>query len=981
MKNLTFKKTRLTLAISLLLGSGAAAPAFAQEQALAEKDLEIIQVKGIRGSYMRASDMKRENFGVVDGISAEDIGKFPDTNLAESLGRITGISVSRTNGEGSEITARGFGPEFNLVTLNGRQMPGTGNTRSYDLSNLSPEGVNALEVYKTARAELPSGGLGATVNIVTSKPFGAPGQQFSVMAKGIHDSSVETGDDITPEVSAMYSNTFMDETFGIGLTFSDQRRDFRQQTANIQGWQANVDLPDLDAASVVDPRTIDADGNRVGNHFFPKDMNYSIRDVERTKTNGQVVLQYAPFDSLVATIDYTMTKSSTAEEESGWGIWNDFGSNINAYELDANGTAIYADISGNDGSFTASKSTTEVEAKSLGFNLDWAINDEYSLAFDYHDSSNEVDNGADSQLGGYGQVILGSDQLDSKIYDYRTGEIPHAQIYWSNGTTELAPGEIDSNFSQFIHSPGESTIEQFQLDGSWTGDLSVGLIRVDVGAAYTDQEMSGWTAWSGLRGGPGFNPSFTSVFPDVMFTRQSTSGLLDAFSGGGSSLQPNYYYTFDFDEAVARQQAMLTEDLLGDNYYAVDPYFDGIDSQQSVQEETSSVYLQTAWEWELGDYILSMNAGARYEQTDVTSVVRQAVPEEVQWAGASEWIMVNEQGGDDNFATFEGDHSVFLPMIDLKLDITDDLVARASWGKSISRAPLSNLAGGRSLTGSPKVGARSGSEGNTNLQPFKSNNIDLSIEYYYEEGSYASVGYFKKKVDNFIATEIVKKEIDGLHDIYEGPRYNQAVADIEARGDQATSTAIFDQMKSNLGLGELDPIRPTSDDPLIVWDISRPFNSDTKTVDGFEIAVQHFFGDSGFGFGANATFVDGDVDFDTESLEQQAPLVGISDSANLQLFYEKHGLSVKTTYSWRDDYLIGVGQDQGSSDAPPQYAKEFGQLDLSVNYDINEDFTVFFEGINLNDETEQGYGRYEEQFLFARQYGPRYAIGARYSFK
>jgi len=298
----------------------------------------------------------------------------------------------------------------------------------------------------------------------------------------------------------------------------------------------------------------------------------------------------------------------------------------------------------------------------------------------------------------------------------------------------------------------------------------------------------------------------------------------------------------------------------------------------------------------------------------------------------------------------------------------------------MSRAPLGNLAGGRSLTGSPKPGSRTGSQGNTNLLPFESTNLDLSLEYYYAEGSYASVCYFKKDVDNFIQTTITQTTIDGLHDILNGPRYLQAVSDIESRGEQATTDAIFAQMISN-GYGNANGIiEPNSDDPLMVWNISQPQNTDSKSVDGFEVAVQHLIGETGFGVGVNATFVDGDVEFDSESLDQQAPLTGLSDSANFQGFYEKDGLSVKITYAWRDSYLIGVGQAQGSADAPPQYAKAYGQWDMSVNYDVNENVTVFFDGINLNNATEEGYGRYEEQFLFANQYGPRYSVGARYTF-
>jgi iron complex outermembrane receptor protein len=130
--------------------------------------------------------------------------------------------------------------------------------------------------------------------------------------------------------------------------------------------------------------------------------------------------------------------------------------------------------------------------------LDWSANDNWRFAFDYHDSSNKIDNGADKGLGSAGQIILGSDQLTSKVYDYRTGDIPHYLINWNNGTNQLDPGEIDSNFSQFIHSPGESDIQQAQFNTNWYPDFTDYLVKVDFGASYTKQSMSGTTAWSGL---------------------------------------------------------------------------------------------------------------------------------------------------------------------------------------------------------------------------------------------------------------------------------------------------------------------------------------------------------------------------------------------------------------------------------------------------------------------------------------------------
>jgi len=996
-KPLMFSKSPVAAAVSVVLSAGLIFPTFAQERAaesaeteqteqqLQEREqnaMEVIQVQGIRGSLSRSTAFKRQSSGVVDGISAEEMGKFPDTNLAESLQRITGVSISRNDGEGSQITVRGFGPEFNLVTLNGRQMPSTGFSRSYNMEALSSENVTALEVYKTARAEMPSGGLGATVNIVTTRPFQTSERQFVISGKAMHDSSVDTGDSVTPEIAALYSDSFADDTFGVAVSVSQHRRDFQQQYANIQGWQANVGLPDLEDGEFTDPRPIGEDGERIGNHFFPKDMNYGFTDVQNERTNGQVVLQFAPTDTMTLTADYTGSRRTSGRVGYGWGIWNEFGGNINSYILDENGTAVYADIAGNDSSFTANWDTTEIEADSVGLNLSWDLTPDFNLWVDVHDSSNKIDNGADKGIQSTGQIILGSDQLQTKIYDYREGEIPQASVLWNNGTNVLGRGEIDSNFGQFLRNPGESNIKQYQVEGTWYNSaFSIPLVKVTGGITRTEQDMSGYSAWSGLRGGPGFSPSFTEIFPDGMFVYNTTEGFLDEFAGGGTDLAQNYYYTYDIEEALARQVAFLTEERMGADEFYVGIRPGDITGRNAVTEETDSAFIQSEWEFNLAGFFTQVNFGVRYEQTDVTSVVRQRVEQQVNWVSPSEWIMQYEGGGDEsNFLTQTGEHDVFLPMLDIKVDLTDDLVGRFSTGKTIARAPLGALNGGRSLSGSPKPGSRTGSSGNPNLLPFESTNIDLSLEYYYGDGSYASVGYFKKDVDNFIQNTITETTIDGLRDIFEGPRYQQAISDIEARGEQATSTAIFEQMLANGHGNEDGVIEPNADDPLMVWNISQPSNTDEKSVDGFEVAVQHLFGETGFGAAANATIVDGDTSFNVDSLEQQSPLVGLSDSANLQLFYEKHGLSVRATYAWRDSYLLGVGQAQGSSDNPPQYAKSFGQWDLSVNYDVTEELTVFFEGINLNNETEEGYGRYEEQFLFARQYGPRYAIGARYTF-
>src|SRR6056300_258673 len=165
----------------------------------AQTDDESVEEVVVLGSYAQslksALDRKRNADGVVDAITAEDIGKYPDTNLAESLARIPGVSIDRFNGEGSRITVRGLGPDFNLTLLNGRQMPNAG-SRSFDFLDIATEGVSAVEVYKTTRAGLPTGGIGATVNLLTSRPLNTPGHRGVITAKALHETSVPGSSDL-----------------------------------------------------------------------------------------------------------------------------------------------------------------------------------------------------------------------------------------------------------------------------------------------------------------------------------------------------------------------------------------------------------------------------------------------------------------------------------------------------------------------------------------------------------------------------------------------------------------------------------------------------------------------------------------------------------------------------------------------------------------------------------------------------------------
>ncbi len=217
----------------------------------------------MRSSLQQAAEIKRNSMGVVDAISAEDIGKFPDTNLAESLQRISGVSISRTNGEGTEVTVRGFGGDNNMVTLNGRTMPAAntyaagsgadgssrgGSARAFDFSNLASESISGVEVYKTSKANVATGGIGATLNIKTNRPLENSEDIASIGVKAAHDTTNRAGDDVTPEISGIFSHADDDGKFGVSVSASHQRRDSGYTGATVNDWQVGYwdDLADAD---------------------------------------------------------------------------------------------------------------------------------------------------------------------------------------------------------------------------------------------------------------------------------------------------------------------------------------------------------------------------------------------------------------------------------------------------------------------------------------------------------------------------------------------------------------------------------------------------------------------------------------------------------------------------------------------------------------------------------------------------------------
>jgi TonB-dependent receptor len=259
-----------------------------------------------------------------------------------------------------------------------------------------------------------------------------------------------------------------------------------------------------------------------------------------------------------------------------------------------------------------------------------------------------------------------------------------------------------------------------------------------------------------------------------------------------------------------------------------------------------------------------------------------------------------------------------------------------------------------SLNNHYSTGPYLASQGNPNLLPFKSDNIDFSLEWYYNEGSYASVGYFHKKVDNFIGTDTEMRVINGPN----GPLTNPSA---NPRGDCPTGTVAMPDPNCVSQPG----------DPVITWEVTTPLNRSDTEVYGWEFNVQHMFGESGFGVIANYTLVDTDDEFDVYSRSNEYNVAGLSDSANLIGFYEKDAWQVRLAYNWRDEFILGA------TNGEPKFVAEYGQWDLSASYTFREVWNVYFEAINLTDEKTHRYGRWENQIYDYETYGPRYTLGLR----
>lgn len=1008
MKQSHFTKTRLAKSLSLILGVSTIAPVLAADEENKEnkENIEVIEVTGILNSVIKAMDIKRSSTGIVDAISAEDMGKFPDTNLAESLQRISGVSIDRNNGEGQKVTVRGFGSSRNLVLLNGRQLANTTGDRSFNFDNLAAEGISGIEVYKTSQAKLATGGLGATINLQTNKPLAIGEEKASISVKMLNDTSTAYGS-ATPELSGIYSNVLDDGKFGISIAVNYAERESGTQQAEIgTGWrtfEARQHQDWSDGANAAwggvpyENQVNRPDPNSDDIYSVPQTTIYKFEEQQRTRLNSHLVLQYQVNDNIRATVDAMYVEKEVDLQYNDVSAWYTFAPSENVWSDGPVASPLlyseyYGEGSLQDLSMGARDSGTREQSSMIGFNLEWQVNDDLRMVFDHHSSSAKEE--PNNKYGSANTMSIMARIREGAATDF-TGDMPSLAV---KGSENLAPELMEVAGSWFRNDRTNIELDQTQ----WSGTYELNEYgSIDFGAGYMKSVNHRREApqvqrddWGGMGAG---------VFDASQLPTESVYGLLDLDHGNFDFPDSDAsgwnvvdtFYNWDFDTLVPIAESLYglsANTTCGTNFCPSNDYASGTDRR--IQEKMTSVYFQYNYDGEIGDMPYDVHLGLRYEKTKIesTSAVLDIEPYD-SWVGETEFYLTPLQVNGENqfiYQTGEAEYSHTLPSINFNIELTDDVIARAAFSETISRPYYGDMSAGTSAGLGHNLAGAGGSSGNPGVLPLESKNYDLSVEWYYAEGSYISAAYFKKNITNAITSEPIDTVPFDVHTPIGGQRWNEAIAAVGFADKTAMRQWIYDNYGPSDSVYLNDSgfvvVEGVSSDPLLNFTINAPANSSNEQgYKGIELTAQHIFGDSGFGIIANYTFSSTENEFDDTyagSLEYN-PETDISDSANLIAFYEKDGIQVRFAYNWRDEFLKSFWENTTDANINnPIYTEDYQQLDMSASYEVPsvEGLTIFLEGINITNEYTRTHGRSTTQLLNITQQGARYALGARYTF-
>jgi iron complex outermembrane receptor protein len=893
------KNLLLTTSLSAIAGLAWANIAGAQQTTnTASSDIEEIVVRGIRESLRSSAEAKKNNQAVTEVITAEDVGKFPDTNVAESLSHLPGLSVDRQFGEGEKVSILGTDPALNRVFLDGHSVasadwggnPNDISGRTFNYTLLSPEIIGTATVYKNPEAWIDEGSLGGTVLIETRKPLDLNPNTIATSGGYEYNDRSEEGN---PRGSMLYSWRTQDSTFGVLAGVNYDKQNLYRAGIEYFGYSKGDSLQ-LDANSTINgapanPSSIaELEAARV-----PCCINFAYFDQTRERMGLNAAVQWRPDEATQLALtalhvegDYT-NFSQSEYSVAGWG---GPATDITV----ANGIVTGASIGGTgyvgfdpnnptaptrfntdaqlDTNLRKTKITTDSVNLAANRNFDvWTVSG--NIGWTQATGGKDPEYLASFQYGG--PFAFGFTQ-DSTFQNYALDPTdPHTFI-----KSDLRPGTING------------------VDGYYT---QIGGIYYEL---YRDKEVYGQFDVTrefengflkqilfGFKGSNHTN-STSSRGSNIYFDRPTDLSEWDwtlspagLWSGLGATGNATQFATLTRSGVVAMLDSGIYRDN-GPNYGA----------QFNVNEEVLAGYVQG--NFAVGN--LHGNIGTRVVRTRDQSDYWEFEQVTEIWSPR----------------TVTQDRNDVLPSLNLVYDITPEFLLKAGVAKVIARPRYNQLAGSFSLNNRQLTGGG----GNPNLKPYESTNFELSAEYYFAKHAMVSAEFFHRDISSYIVQKTEER-------------------------------ALF-----NTGTGQ-----------LATYSVTSPVNAQNAKVSGFAVQGQTDIG-AGFGIAANVTWADASIPNDEYFMPYLSEL-----TYNVIPYFERGPWQVRLSYSYRDKYFTQIGRL-----ASKDYTDDYTQFDLSANFDMTEQVSLYAKALNMLDETYYSFSSVTVAPTNFYKNGRQFMVGASY---
>jgi len=922
-----FKKSRIASYVCMALSASVASNALAAETEKKNqlKDVEVIEVTGVRSSLNSALNAKKNSESISDSIIAEEIGKSSDENIAQALSRISGVSLDRDGSDNQTITVRGVQASLNDIKLNGVSMTSNTNSQAVDLSLFSADILSRIDVVKSPAANQEEGSLGASINLHTRAPLSSNKNVnvFSVEAR-----YNELAEETTPRFSYTGLYQFSDSIGIAGSLFHDQQS-VRKEEFSTNGWDIHSDA--------LNNNGFDGATNALTGETLPDNTEALMADSAKARVNlddklkqgGTFTFQMRPGDATDIRFDASFSRQEIDHMHSQ--------TRLNNLHRAAGGTN--ADINillgeGNNASTVTSAFskkpgtqaqngawTNTTDSFVTGLEVEHAIGDYWLVKgrVGYSDTAQEW---SDSYKVNWWSKAATSPSNDSNDWcgvDYAHGPqgdyLPEFSFCQNWNNEDASFWQMGQARSQMREVDDSKASVYFDVSRSFDNEY---ITSVEFGVKYTDRskavlEDEAVKKWSQFEDGK------TKIFADqvdgVLDSSITDGHFLDGIAPAGfptTWLSPDVYDSF----ALAFPNGT-------DGLFQSSPL-----KSWQVDEQTYGAYVQANFELLSGD--LTGNFGIRYAHTEIEGGSHSGYeyPSDIMFI--VDGVSVPASDYDDPVpVTDTNDYGEFLPSFTLNYLLTEEIVLRTSAARVMARPSVDTLNPNFRLKSSNMNETPEASGGNTQLDPFLADQFDVSAEWYFEEGAILSAALFYKDFKSFSYGSSIFKE-------FTNPIDGNCIVDRSGVPGEDQLTAM--ETCANV------QYRTT-------------VNGATAEIKGLEMAYQQHYDFlpgllKHLGTSINYTYADSEaiVDPDNES----NPYNGLpfkntaKHSANATIYWENSYMSYRLAYAYRTKALVSVTSGNSS-----KIRDDRGTLDFTANFDITKALKLSFSATNLTESYDR----------------------------